>query len=76
MGITLAFVGAVVSETIGANAGVGHLMVQAGSNFQMPLVFAGLLALAVEGILMYAIFAAFERRMVAWAFRSSTGAGG
>ncbi|MFS8038233.1 ABC transporter permease [Xanthobacter sp. AM11] len=76
VGITLAFVGAVVSETIGANAGVGHLMVQAGSNFQMPLVFAGLLALAVEGILMYAIFAAFERRMVAWAFRSSTGAGG
>ena len=41
--ITLAFVGAVMSETIGANAGLGHLMVQAGSNFQMPLVFACLL---------------------------------
>ncbi|MFG1347084.1 ABC transporter permease [Xanthobacter autotrophicus DSM 431] len=76
VGITLAFVGAVVSETIGANAGVGHLMVQAGSNFQMPLVFAGLLALAIEGILMYAVFAAFERRMVAWAFRSTNSAGG
>ncbi len=38
--ITLAFVGTVVSETIGANAGLGYLMVQAGSNFQMPLVFA------------------------------------
>ena len=36
--ITLAFVGAVVSETVGANAGLGHLMAQAGSNFQMPLV--------------------------------------
>jgi NitT/TauT family transport system permease protein len=55
--ITLAFVGTVVSETIAANAGLGFLMVQAGSNFQMPLVFAGLLLLAVEGIAMYAVFA-------------------
>ncbi|WP_127091907.1 ABC transporter permease [Aquabacter cavernae] len=72
--ITLAFVGSVVSETIGANAGLGHLMVQAGSNFQMPLVFAGLMALAIEGILMYAVFAALEKRMVSWAFRSSSSA--
>ena len=34
-----------VSETIAANRGLGHLMTQAGSNFQMPLVFAGLIAL-------------------------------
>src|SRR5256884_6076302 len=48
--ITLAFVGAVMSETIGANAGLGHLMVQAGSNFQMPLVFACLIGLAGGGL--------------------------
>ena len=47
--ITLAFVGAVVSETIASNAGLGFLMVQAGSNFQMPLVFAGLIGLARQG---------------------------
>ncbi|OYW35135.1 MAG: ABC transporter permease, partial [Azorhizobium sp. 12-66-6] len=46
------------------------------SNFQMPLVFAGLLALAIEGILMYAVFAVLERRMVSWAFRSSMSAAG
>jgi NitT/TauT family transport system permease protein len=72
--ITLAFVGAVVSETIAANAGLGFLMVQAGSNFQMPLVFAGLLLLAVEGIAMYAIFAALEAHFARWAFRSSMSA--
>ena len=72
--ITLAFVGAVVSETIAANAGLGFLMVQAGSNFQMPLVFAGLLLLAVEGIAMYAIFAALEQHFARWAFRSSMSA--
>ena len=74
--ITLAFVGAVVSETIAANAGLGHLMTQAGSNFQMPLVFAGLLALAIEGIGMYAVTAWLEGRMTGWAFRSQQSAGG
>lgn len=72
--ITLAFVGAVVSETIAANAGLGFLMTQAGSNFQMPLVFAGLLALAAEGIVMYAVFALIEKRFTGWAFRSSMSA--
>ena len=74
--ITLAFVGAVVSETVGANAGLGHLMSQAGSNFQMPLVFAGLMALAIEGIVMYAATALIEQRMAGWAFRSQHSAGG
>jgi NitT/TauT family transport system permease protein len=74
--ITLAFVGAVVSETIASNAGLGFLMVQAGSNFQMPLVFAGLLLLAVEGIVMYALFALLEQRYTRWAFRSSMSAAG
>jgi NitT/TauT family transport system permease protein len=72
--ITLAFIGAVMSETIGANAGLGHLMVQAGSNFQMPLVFACLLGLAVEGIAMYALFAYVEAYFTRWAFRSSMSA--
>src|SRR5256714_12917319 len=48
--ITLAFVGTVVSETVGANAGLGYQIALAGSSFQMPLVFAALLLLAVEGI--------------------------
>ena len=72
--ITLAFVGAVVSETIASNAGLGFLMVQAGSNFQMPLVFAGLIGLAVEGIAMYAVFAYIEVYFTHWAFRSSMSA--
>src|SRR5215207_7741786 len=59
--ITLAFVGAVMSETIGANAGLGFQIALAGSNFQMPLVFAALLLLAFEGIAMYAVFAQWRR---------------
>jgi NitT/TauT family transport system permease protein len=72
--ITLAFVGTVVSETVGANAGLGYQIALAGSNFQMPLVFAALLLLAVEGIAMYAAFAEVEVYFTRWAFRSSMSA--
>src|ERR1700730_8710726 len=73
--ITLAFIGTVLSEAIAANAGLGALMAQAGANFQMPIVFAGLVLLAAEGIAMYAVFAYVEVRGAPWEFRSSTGAG-
>lgn len=65
--ISLAFVGTVVSETIAANTGIGAMMIVASSNFDVPLVFAGLVILAVMGILLYALFAAIERRMTFWA---------
>jgi NitT/TauT family transport system permease protein len=72
--ITLAFVGTVVSETVGANAGLGYQIALSGSTFQMPLVFAALLLLAIEGIGMYAAFAYVEVYFTRWAFRSSMSA--
>ena len=68
--ITLAFVGAVISESVASNVGIGNLMLQAQAQFQVPLIFAGLLALAVEGIVMYALMAMLEARMTCWAQRS------
>ena len=67
--ITLAFVGAVVSETVGSNKGIGKLMLDAQASFQVPIVFAGLLVLAVLGIALYAATAAIETRFTGWAFR-------
>ena len=67
--ITLAFVGAVVSETVGSNKGIGKLMLDAQAAFQVPIVFAGLLVLAVLGIALYAATAAIETRFTGWAFR-------
>jgi NitT/TauT family transport system permease protein len=67
--ITLAFVGAVVSETVGSNKGIGKLMLDAQAAFQVPIVFAGLIVLAVLGIALYAATAAIETRFTGWAFR-------
>jgi NitT/TauT family transport system permease protein len=68
--ITLAFVGSVVSESVASNNGIGNLMLQAQAQFLVPLIFAGLIALAVEGIVMYWAMAVLERRMTGWAQRS------
>ena len=68
--ITLAFVGAVIAETVAGNAGIGHVMLVASSNFNTPLMFAGLIVIAVMAIGMYAIFAVTDRRFTGWATRS------
>jgi len=73
--ITLAFVGAVVSETVASNDGIGYLMMSAGSSMKMPLVFAGLFVIGVMAMLMYSLFAAVERRMTGWAHRGSQAPG-
>ena len=68
--ITLAFVGSVIAETVAANSGLGHMMLAAQSQFNVPLVWAGLIMLAIEGIVMYAAMAWVEMRMTGWAHRS------
>ena len=67
--ITLAFVGSVVSETVAANEGIGYLMMSAGSQMRMPLVFAGLVVISAMAMVMYEVFAVLERRMTGWATR-------
>lgn len=69
--ITLAFVGSVIAETVASNEGIGYLMLAASSRSDVPLVFSGLIVVAVLGVVMYAICAIFERRMTGWAFRGS-----
>lgn len=66
---TLAFVGAVISETVAANKGIGYLMIAASSRFEVPLVFAGLIVVAAMGVALFAVFAVIEGRLTGWAYR-------
>jgi NitT/TauT family transport system permease protein len=72
--VTLAFVGSVMSETVAANVGMGYLMMSASSKFNVPLVFAGLLVIAVMGIVMYGVFSLLENRWTKWAVRGARAA--
>jgi len=67
--ITVAFVGSIIAETVGSNAGIGNFMLVASSRFEVPLAFAGLLVTGAMGIGMYAIAGAIEARMTGWATR-------
>jgi len=68
--ITLAFVGSVISETVASNEGIGYLMQQASSTFNVPLAFAGLVVIAIMGVVMYEFFVWIERKFTFWATRA------
>jgi NitT/TauT family transport system permease protein len=69
--ITLAYVGSVVAEYNASNYGIGNLMARASADFNVPLVWAALMALAVMGVFLYAITVLIERRTTRWAQRSN-----
>lgn len=69
--VTYAFVGTVLSETVASNRGIGNVMMSASSNFNVPLVFAGLFILAGLGIALYVFFSLIESRVTGWATRKN-----
>jgi NitT/TauT family transport system permease protein len=71
--IALAFVGAVVSETVAADRGIGYMMIAASSRFDVPLVFAGLVVVAAMGVVLYVVCILIERRYIGWAVRGVDG---
>ena len=65
VGVTLAVVGAIVGEWAGAERGLGVLINLArGSLFDIPLMFATLLTIALVGIVLYLVVVLIERRLV------------
>jgi NitT/TauT family transport system permease protein len=65
VGVTLAVVGAIVGEWAGADRGLGVLINLArGSLFDIPLMFATLLTIALVGIVLYLVVVLIERRLV------------
>ncbi len=64
--LVLALVGAVVAEFVGANRGLGALLISAQGVLDTPLMFAVFVVLTVLGIALYGLAAAGERAVVRW----------
>jgi len=65
VGVTLAVVGAVVGEWAGASRGLAVLLNLArGSLFDIPLMFATLVTIALVGVALYLGVVVLERRLV------------
>ena len=57
-----------------ANKGIGNVMIIASGNFDVPMVFAGLVILAVMGVMLYAVSAFVEGRLTGWSQRKDASA--
>ena len=66
LGIGRGLIGVVVAELFGSRAGLGRLIAQSADAFNMPELFAGVVVLAVAGIVLTAGFGWIEKRLVPW----------
>jgi NitT/TauT family transport system permease protein len=65
VGVTLAVVGAIVGEWAGADRGLGVLVNLArGSLFDIPLLFATLVTIALLGVVLYVLVVVIERALL------------
>jgi len=62
--ITFAVVGAVVGEFVGGQGGLGYLLLIANGNMDTALLFAGIVALTLLGIVLFALIGLVERLML------------
>lgn len=72
--ITLAYVGSVIGEQNASNLGIGNLITRASADFNVPLIFAALVVLAILGVLLVVIVDYLEARTTGWARRSQMAA--
>ncbi|MEV0687340.1 ABC transporter permease [Nocardia sp. NPDC050378] len=70
---TLAVTGAVVGEFVGANEGLGYVILQANGNIDTAMLFAALIIMSLLGIILFAIIEIAEQFLIPWhASRRST----
>ena len=70
---TLAVVGAVVGEFVGADNGLGWLLIQANGQADTSLAFAAILVMAVIGTLLFQLVVTVERWAIPWHLATAEG---
>ena len=66
VGVTVATIGAVIGEWVGAQKGLGYLMIQSNARLKTELVFACILWLTVMGLGLWGLVNLLEKRMIKW----------
>jgi NitT/TauT family transport system permease protein len=68
--ITLAVVGVVVAEFLGATSGIGYLIINATGTVDTLLLFSALVVLTIVGLVLYLGVAVAERLAIPWWFNA------
>lgn len=63
---TLAVTGAVVGEFVGANEGLGYVILQANGSLDTAMLFAALIIMSLLGIILFAIIEIAEKLLIPW----------
>ncbi len=66
VGVTVATIGAVIGEWVGAQKGLGYLMIQANARLQVDLVFAAILWLSAMGLVLWGGVGWLEKKVMSW----------
>jgi putative hydroxymethylpyrimidine transport system permease protein len=66
VGVSVATIGAVIGEWVGAQQGLGFLMIQSNARLQTPLVFAAILWLAAMGLILWTLVGLLEKKIITW----------
>jgi NitT/TauT family transport system permease protein len=66
IGATLAVIGAVVGEFVGADRGLGFLINVGRGVYDTALVFVAIFTLVAMALAIYAAVSLLERRLLAW----------
>jgi putative hydroxymethylpyrimidine transport system permease protein len=68
VGVSVATIGAVIGEWVGAQQGLGYLMIQSNARLKTDWVFAAIFYLALMGLGLWWLVGCLERRMAAWRY--------
>ncbi len=66
VGVSVATIGAVIGEWVGAQQGLGFLMIQSNARLQTPLVFAAILWLTAMGLILWTLVGMLEKKIITW----------
>ena len=66
LSVGMAFVGAVIGEYLGSAAGVGYLILQAESTFDIDIVLAGIFVLTAFALVLDFIVTKIEKSLLVW----------
>ena len=66
LSVTAAVIGAIVGEFIGADEGMGRVLLVANGNLETAKLFAGIVLLSAVGIALFLIIAALEKIVIRW----------
>jgi NitT/TauT family transport system permease protein len=72
VGITASVIGAVVGEFVTAQRGLGYLVIQATTMFNIPMAMAAVVILAIMSVVLYQLVTVAQRVLVPWSIKAES----